>query len=361
VPIRTRQRPLLLTAALWTGLISLAHAQTPVDLKECLGLPDDAARLACYDKQAGREAMVTLPASPAVKPGTAAAVPVTPAATPATTQQSDSFLSRYWELNEADKRGTFNYTGYRPNFFMPLHEMRSVNRRPTSPTRGTADNLPKYQNGETKLQLSMRTKVLENTLLPQADLWVAYTQQSMWQLWNNEQSAPFRNTDYQPEVIYVVPTPDSWQTLPLGWSWRMSQFGLVHQSNGQTDRLSRSWNRVYAQVGMERKDLIFSLRLEQRLEADSKAQDDNPDIVHYLGRTEAQLTWTPGRSTAAITWRPSLVGRGSVQADWTYPVFNDRPDGLRWYAQVFHGYGETLLDYNFRQTSLSLGLSIFKF
>src|SRR5690606_35396031 len=109
---------------------------------------------------------------------------------------------------------------------------------------------------EAKIQLSLRSKVLEDVLLPGADLWVAYTQQSMWQLWNPAQSAPFRNTDYQPEVIYVVPTPAGWQNLPLGWSWRMAQFGMVHQSNGQPDPLSRSWNRLYASVGLERKDLV---------------------------------------------------------------------------------------------------------
>lgn len=344
------------------GLAAPALAQAPLDLKECLGLPDAAARLACYDGLAGRDVMVTLPASPAVAPGTPAAEPVSLAATPATTQQSEnSFMSRYWELAQADKRGTFNYTSYRPNYFMPLHAMRAVNRKPSSPTRATANNLPRYQNGEAKIQVSMRSKVWENALLPGADLWVAYTQQSMWQLWNHEQSAPFRSTDYQPEVIYVVPTPASWQKLPLGWSWRMSQAGIVHQSNGQPDPLSRSWNRVYAQVGLERRDVMFSLRLEQRLKTDNAVGDDNPDIVNYMGRTEAQLIWTPGRSTAALTWRPSLSGKGSAQLDWSYPVFNDRPDGLRWYAQAFQGYGETLLDYNFKQTSLSLGLTIFKF
>lgn len=355
----THSRLSCLTLAALSGA---AMAQAPLDLKECLGLPEASARLACYDRLAGREAMVTLPASPAAQPGTLAAVPVSQAATPATTQQSEnSFMSRYWELDQSDKRGTFNYTSYRPNFFMPLHEMRSVNSRPSSPTRGTATTLPRYQNGEAKIQVSMRSKVLENALLPGADLWVAYTQQSMWQLWNREQSSPFRSTDYQPEVIYVVPTPASWQSLPLGWSWRMSQAGLVHQSNGQPDPLSRSWNRVYAQVGLEHKDLMFNLRLEQRLKTDSAVQDDNPDIQSYLGRTEMQLAWTPGRATAVVAWRPSLSGKGSVQVDWSYPVFNDRPDGLRWYAQVFQGYGETLLDYNFKQTSLSLGLTIFKF
>lgn len=350
---------------LLVGLISAvcvgARAEPAGELKECLGLPDNNARLACYDRLAGRDAMVTLPASPAAPPGTGAP-PVTQAAVPATQQASDgSFMSRYWELDPADKRGTFNYTSYRPNFFMPLHEMRSVNRTPHSPTRGTVTTQPRYQNGESKLQVSMRSKLIEDAVLPGADLWVAYTQQSMWQLWNHDQSAPFRNTDYQPELIYVVPTPKSWQKLPLGWSWRMSQAGFVHQSNGQTDPLSRSWNRVYAQFGFERDDLMFTWRLERRLKTDSKVGDDNPDIDRYLGRTEAQLIWTPDRSTYALMWRPSLSGHGAVQLDWSYPVFKDRPDGLRWYVQLFQGYGETLLDYNFKQSSLSLGLTIFKF
>ncbi|MDI1260397.1 phospholipase A [Aquabacterium sp.] len=339
-----------------------AFAQASLDLKECLGLPDTSARLACYDRLAGREAMVTLPASPAAVPGTPEAVPVSQAATPATTQQSESsFMSRYWELDQADKRGTFNYTSYRPNFFMPLHSMASVNRNPSSPTRAKASNLPRYQNGEAKIQVSLRSKVWENALLPGADLWVAYTQQSMWQLWNRDQSAPFRSTDYQPEVIYVVPTPASWQSLPLGWKWRMTQAGIVHQSNGQPDPLSRSWNRVYAQAGLERRDLMFNLRLEHRLKTDNSVGDDNPDIQDYMKRAELQMMWTPGRSTAAVAWRPSFSGKGSVQLDYSYPVFRDRPDGLRWYAQLFQGYGETLLDYNFKQTSLSLGLTIFKF
>ena len=359
-PSRSAWRPTLVFMTL--ALTSFAtQAQTPIDLKECLGMSEDGARLTCYDRQAGRKAMMTLPASPSVTPGTPEAMPVTSAATPATQQQSDSFLSRYWELNSADKRGTFNYTAYRPNFFLPVREMKSVNHHPSSPTRGTATNLPKYQNGETKLQVSMRSKILENALLPGADLWVAYTQQSTWQLWNHAASAPFRDTNFQPELIYVMPTPAAWQSLPLGWKWRMSQAGLVHQSNGQPDVLSRSWNRVYGLLGLENGNVTASIRLENRLEKSSNQSDDNPDIIHYLGRYETQLTWSPGRSTAALLWRPSLSGRGSVQLDWTYPVFNDRPDGLRWYTQAFHGYGETLLDYNFKQTSLGVGLTIFKF
>lgn len=340
------------------------------EMQACLKLTEDAARLACYDRQMSGQAMLALPASPVAaqaetpQPGSPAQTVVAPPGAVAPTGDTppdEGFLSRFWELSPSDKRGTFNYTAYRPNFFLPIRGMKQVNNHPYSPSRGVANNLPRYQHLETKLQISLRTKVMEDVLLPNADLWVAYTQQSIWQTWNHEESSPFRNTDYQPEVFYVIPMPPGLQNLPLGWKWRMSSIGLVHQSNGQSDELSRSWNRAYAAFGVERGGINASLRLEAPLAKSSDKYDDNPDIEHYLGHVQAQVNWSPGRSIASLVWRPSFSGHGSVELNWSYPVNADRPDGLRWYVQAFHGFGETLLDYNFRQTSLGLGLTIFKF
>lgn len=352
------------------------HAQTPAqnpataDLQACLKLTEDKERLACYDRQATKDTIMALPASPvaaqaeAPQPGQPAqTVTAPPGGTPATgdTPPDEGFLSRFWELSPADKRGTFNYTAYRPNFFLPIRGLRKLNNEPSSPTRGKATNLPQYQHFETKLQLSLRTKVLEDFLLPNADLWVAYTQQSIWQTWNHEESSPFRNTDYQPEVLYVVPMPMGLQNLPFDWKWRLTSFGLVHQSNGQSDELSRSWNRAYVSFGVERGGINANLRVEAPLAKSNDKYDDNPDIEHYLGHVQAQLNWSPGRSIASLLWRPSLSGRGSVELNWSYPVNAERPDGLRWYVQAFHGYGDTLLDYNFKQSTLGAGLTIFKF
>ena len=94
-----------------------------------------------------------------------------------------------------------------------------------------------------------------------------------------------------------------------------------------------------------------------------QGKDDNPDIADYIGRAEVSLAWLSGAPLLSFIWRTNLnsFSRGSIQLDWNYPVFANQPKGLRWYAQLFHGYGETLLDYNHRQSSLGLGLAIFQF
>jgi phospholipase A1 len=270
-------------------------------------------------------------------------------------------MSTMWELRPQDKRGTFIVRTYLPNFVLPLHVTSRINRSPESPTR-EPETQTEYRHLEAKMQVSIRTKVVEGLLLPGADLWFAYTQRALWQVWRPQASSPFRSTDYQPEAIYVVPIPESMGLLPGGWRWQIAQFGLAHQSNGQSEPLSRSWNRVYAGIGIERGEVGLQVRGNRRIN-ESHDDDDNPDLTRYIGSTEVQATWLPGRATTALTWRTNLRSwnRGSVQLDWTYPVDKDDPDGLRWYAQLFSGFGETLLDYNFRQTTFGVGVTLFQF
>ena len=251
---------------------------------------------------------------------------------------------------------------YLPNFVLPLHYTSSINATPSSPTHPAGTAQINYRPLEAKLQISLRAKVAEGLVLPDADLWLAYTQRSLWQVWNPQASSPFRSSDYQPEAIYAIPVPEKMGTLPGGWHWRMAQLGLAHQSNGQSDPLSRSWNRVYGSMAFDHGEFGLTLRVHKRLH-ESAAHDDNPDLVDYIGNTEITASWLPGLATTTMTWRtkPGSWKRGSLQMDWTYPVNKAQPAGLRWYAQLFTGYGETLLDYNHYQTSLGLGLTLFQF
>lgn len=281
-------------------------------------------------------------------------------------QHSD--LSRFWELEVGSSCDTFGIRGYRP-ISLSLIGATNVNTQPTSanPLNNAASALP-YETTETRIQLSVRTKIAEGLLTqgqPTArdSLWFGYTQQSYWQLFNGTLSRPFRVTDHEPEFLYVYPTDAK---LPGGWRLRYSGLGVAHQSNGQALPLSRSWNRVYLMSGMERGD---DFRVQARLWArlpETFAKDDNPDISDYVGRAELAGFWNVNRdNTLALTLRHSLrtTARGSVRAEWLRTLGSSprAASGLRFHTQLFSGYGDSLLDYNRRRTVLSIGLSLVDF
>ncbi len=280
-----------------------------------------------------------------------------------------SELSRFWELQRGSDCGTFGFRGYRP-LTAAVVASNTVNTQPTSPGVGASALTPEnYQRGETKLQLSVRTKIATG-LLKSGDgddedrdsLWVAYTQKSYWQIFNSELSRPFRTTDHEPELIYIYPHQIS---LPGGWDYRLSGVGLVHQSNGQTLPLSRSWNRVYL-TGAAEKILSqeSSLRLQARVwdRLRESGEDENPGIENFIGRAELTGAWKiNNQHTVGATLRHSLrkEARGSASAEWLIaPSSSPNYTGLRYHLQIFTGYGDSLVDYNRRRTAISLGLSL---
>ncbi|MCX7219114.1 MAG: phospholipase A [Burkholderiales bacterium] len=132
---------------------------------------------------------------------------------------------------------------------------------------------------------------------------------------------------------------------------------LTHQSNGRAQPLSRSWNRVIAEIGMEKGDWSLSLRPWWRIK-EAAADDDNPGIENYIGRGELLITRAMGHHVLTLRGRHSLKGgaesRGSAQLDWAFPIGS----GVHGYLQLFTGYGESMIDYNIKQTKLGVGISL---
>ncbi|QHJ01492.1 phospholipase [Xylophilus rhododendri] len=280
-----------------------------------------------------------------------------------------SDLSRFWELESGSNCPTFSLRGFRANSLSVIGS-NSVNQQPTSLNpANSATTTSDYRKEEVRLQLSVRTKLASGLLTPadaplRDSLWLAYSQQSYWQFFNSGLSRPFRSTDYEPEAIYVYPTTAD---LPFGWKWRYSGAGLVHQSNGQSDPLSRSWNRVYLMAGFE-KDNSYTVtgRIWKRLH-ESAADDNNPGISNYIGRGEVAVTWNPStRNTFIATLRGSPGGEahGSGRLEWLRSIGDGKGNsysGLRFHTQLFSGYGDSLIDYNRKRTVLSVGFSIVDF
>ncbi len=312
----------------------------------CTAIDSDAARLACYDRAVGRRGQATtaqpVPAAPAqaVPAAIAQAVPATDDPSP---------LSTIWELRPADKTGTFRLLPHKLNYLLPVRASSQVNRRPASPGPGPTlgVDLP-LDDIEAKFQFSFKVKAWENLFGDNGDLWLAYTQQSNWQLYNGGLSSPFRETNYEPEAILSLRTD---ATL-LGWRWRLLNLGFVHQSNGRPEPLSRSWNRVYAQFGLERGNFTLLLRPWLRLPEHAET-DDNPDIRRYLGSGDVRLAWGRGGHVLSALGRYSGSGkRGGLQLDWAFPITG----ALKGYVQLSSGYGESLIDYNHAQKTLGIGI-----
>ncbi|WP_084153929.1 phospholipase A [Simplicispira psychrophila] len=402
------------TAVLWSAFPALVSAQelapaaasatpaaTSTALSDgawqfCTALgADKEARLACFDQWAHQQAaglapqpsgaLVTTPpasASAWAQAGQPVRMPMPPPMDNAQAppviaiispegcrnpQYSD--LSRFWELENGTDCGTFSFRGYRP-ISVSVVKSSSVNRQPDSSIEGhTAATPIDYRRIENRIQLSVRTKIAQGLLTQGSStrkdsLWFGYSQQSSWQLFSGGISRPFRTTDHEPEVIYVYPTDAE---LPGGWRLRYSGVGLVHQSNGQSLPLSRSWNRVYLMAGMELdKRWRVQARVWQRI-TESSGSDDNPDIGSYIGRGELSAFWNADPdNTVGMTVRHTLKsgGRGSAKLEWLQTLgkgFAGGKSNLRLHTQLFSGYGDSLIDYNRQRTVLSVGLSLVDF
>ena len=262
-------------------------------------------------------------------------------------------LDSRWELARDSKLGVFNFRAYKPVYLLPAFYTTDVNTTPQSPNPDNTVTTPQaLDDVEAKFQISFKTKALENLFGDNGDVWMAYTQSSRWQVYNGDNSRPFRETNYEPEVLLVF---RNGYRLG-GWHGRMASIGINHQSNGRSDPFSRSWNRVIGTVALDRENWALTLRPWWRVPDGS--EDDNPDIENYMGRGDLTLVHTRGGHELALMARHSLRGgedsRGALQFDWGFPINRT----LRGHVQVFDGYGESLIDYNHRATYVGLGISL---
>ena len=353
--------------AQWLGLCVsvfpvafISQAMAAGSAADCKAITDNSARLACYDALSGRADVTDKPAtntsvdqtaahtnsSPDKPKGEQGLPPPVPEYAPI-----GRLISQHWELDPEEKNGLFHFVTHHANYVLPGVYDDNVNNHPYSPTHAAANPNPgDYQKEELKFQVSFKTKILEDILFGHADLWAAYTQQSNWQVYNSADSRPFRETNYEPEAILAFPTNYDL----FGLHGRFIDLAFDHQSNGQADPLSRSWNRVYAQIGFDRGDFALQFRRWWRL---SDHTDDNPDITHYLGHGDLVAAYKRDGNMYILTVRNNLDSdhnHGAVQFDWTFPLYLN----LKGYVQLFSGYGDSLIDYNHRQNTVGLGVML---
>lgn len=208
----------------------------------------------------------------------------------------------------------------------------------------------KAKKDEVKFQLSLAFPLWRGILGDNSVLAASYTQRSWWQLSNRGASSPFRETDYEPQVFLGWATDYSL----AGWTLRDVELGLNHQSNGRSEPTSRSWNRVYARLMAENGNFLAEVKPWFRL-SENANNDDNPDITKYMGYGRLKLGYMVGDSIFSVqgnyNWN---TGYGGAELAWSYPI----SEHVRFYTQVFSGYGESLIDYNHNQTRFGVGVTL---
>lgn len=367
---------LLLVILSSIGVPAMAQDATPKDLQACAALEIDAERLACYDRAMDRGAGDPRRADAAaelarqnMRAASEAEAAAASRGDRATRMVGDLFTSEpddaianagrgslldsRWELAKSSKLGTFNFRAYKPVYLLPAFWSSDPNELPQSPNpRNTVTTPLNLVETEAKFQVSFKTKAWENLFGDNGDVWMGYTQSSRWQVYNGDESRPFRETNYEPEVLLVFRNNYSLG----GWKGRMAAVGINHQSNGRADPLSRSWNRVMFNFGLDRENWAVTFRPWIRISDGN--DDDNPDIEDYMGRGDVTIVHTIGGHQLSLMARHSLRGgdrsHGALQFDWGFPIHGT----LRGHVQIFDGYGESLIDYNHRATYIGLGISL---
>lgn len=247
-------------------------------------------------------------------------------------------------------------TPHKMNYILPVSFTSNINTDAYTYDNfdNWADNLEKF---EAKFQLSIKVPLNKNDLFIEGDsLHFGFTLQSWWQLYSNNISKPFRETNYQPEMFYVAPL--NWHPLDSNTGFVI---GAEHQSNGRSQPLSRSWNRVYASFLFEKNNFALSFKPWIRLSESQKEDplssdgDDNPDISDYMGHFELIVAHKWSDYVLSFEGRQNFSHhKGGMELSFTFPLWGK----LRGYAQYTAGYGESLIDYNHSQQRFGLGIAL---
>lgn len=193
---------------------------------------------------------------------------------------------------------------------------------------------------DTKVQVSIKTPILKDF-----PLYIGYTQLMMWDLFH--ESSPFRDINYNPELFYRFGFDGP---LPA-----IVDLGYEHESNGKDGPDSRSWNRAYVRYQQNRawseRQLWWSFKVWIATGMD---EPGSLRLPKRRGQWEIQIGASDvfGKIFAVNELILRIYGGGSTRSnplqggqEITYrEKSSTRKFLLPFYVQLFHGYGENLLD-----------------
>ena len=213
---------------------------------------------------------------------------------------------------------------------------------------------------EVKFQISFKYRLAgkagESTYSKSAaqGLYLGYTQRSLWDV--SAESSPFYDTSYIPELFYEWRAAEQRTTARVHWLGVRT--GVLHESNGKADAQAHSLNTFNVRSG-----IVFGSAQRWHLQVVPRIYsytNTDSDLVRYRGHGDLTLQLSKNNSTqvGVMVRAAKLQGRGSVEVNVTQPV-RWRAIDLRGYVQLqyFHGYGESLRDYDRKSSAWRAGIA----
>lgn len=251
--------------------------------------------------------------------------------------------------------GSFGLKPHNVNYILPI-SYRTGDKK----YKDFNQPLP-YDNTEAELQVSLKLAIGSNLFGLHEQYYLAYTHRAFWQIYTD--SSPFRETNYAPDAFVVFPIEDSTSLFQL----RNIKAGFGHISNGQGEthgiqyqyhyqdpnNQSRSLNFLYTEATLQHNSIVTTIKLWYRIPEDIEV-DDNPDYVDYTGNAELKLNYFYKKHKFCLKGRYNLrTNYGAAEGAYSYPIIKD----VYFFAKVFNGYGESLIDYNHSITKVAMGFS----
>lgn len=193
---------------------------------------------------------------------------------------------------------------------------------------------------EAQFQISLQQQLLRSRFH------VAYTQTAFWQVYDTGDKRPFREVTHNPQAFYRLESGAT-PGVPIGLD-----IGYDHMSNGQSDPESRGWDRAYLRPEYTRRGFRVALMLWTPVHR----QENNRDITDFMGHHQLEMDWHVTDATR-LSWmsRYSFSSeRGAVRLRVTHPA----GDTGFWFLQAFHGYGESLIDFDRELTRVGIGYAV---
>src|SRR5690606_36309431 len=108
-------------------------------------------------------------------------------------------LKKRMTLEALNRSNRFTLTPHRRNYFFPVSYTRHPNAVPYR--NNDSESLSTLSKTEAEFQLSIKILIREDIFGDHGHIYLGYTNHSLWQVYNDTDSAPFRSTAHQPEFF----------------------------------------------------------------------------------------------------------------------------------------------------------------